>query len=150
MNTRMQRALSALMASPTIAEAAKAAGVSERTMQRYVKDPEFARAYAEATKQLTDEAAARLLHAIGPAVSTLESVCQDGNSPPYARVQAASAILSHGLKAIERGVVEVKYTEVPTFVYCPGERRREPPIPPEVYEEVERALLGDDEEGREQ
>lgn len=157
MKPRMEKALTALISRPTIAEAAKAAGVSERTMQRYLKDGEFAEQYREAVRKVSDEAAARLILSMGRAVGALDSICQDSEAPPHARVQAANSILSHGLRAIDKRTIEMS-GPVPTFVFEPEKRsaptlylgvnpkRYGPTIAPEVYEEVKRLLeLGDDE-----
>lgn len=147
MKPRKEKALAALVASPTVAEAAKSAGVSERTMYRYLDESEFAEAYKEAMKKVTDEAAARLVRSMGPAVQTLEEICEDGEAPPYARVQAANSLLSHALRAIDRRTVEMS-GPMPTFIYSRN-ARGEPTIAPEAYEEVERLLgLGSYEEER--
>lgn len=48
MNDRKEKALQALLVSPTRKAAAKAAGIDPETLRRYLKDPEFLQAYSEA------------------------------------------------------------------------------------------------------
>ena len=116
MHARKQKALAALMASPTVAQAAKVAGISERTMYRYMDDDEFATAYKDAMKRISDETAARLIRSMGPAVNTLDEIAKDGRASPHARVQAANSILSHGMRALERRVIDTS-GPMPTFTY---------------------------------
>ena len=48
MTHKKERLLAALLTSRTKKEAAKAAGISERTMRTYFDDPEFRAAYKQA------------------------------------------------------------------------------------------------------
>lgn len=50
-----ERAVAALMASPTAKEAAKAAGIGESTLRSYKSDPEFMELYTAARHELIDE-----------------------------------------------------------------------------------------------
>ena len=56
MTPRQQKAIQALLTSPTKAEAARAAGVGESTLRQYLKDPEFITAYREAVRELLESA----------------------------------------------------------------------------------------------
>src|SRR5262249_44992901 len=53
---KQEKALSALLTTATYADAAKAIGVSERSIQRWMTDPEFASAYAELRRGLVNQA----------------------------------------------------------------------------------------------
>ena len=132
MHARKQKALVALLASPTVAEAANAAGVSERTLYRYMEDDEFAQAYKDAMKHVTEETAARLIRSMLPAVNALDEIAQDGRASPHARVAAANSILSHAMRSIERRTIDTT-GPVPTFYYS----REEVKAPTFIFDEEE-------------
>lgn len=101
MNQRQQKALTALLTSPSRAEAAKAAGVTTRTLQNYLADPEFQVEYKKAFGNMVDDAAAQARQSFAPALSTLREIVEDKDEDANARISAARAILSHGMKLIE-------------------------------------------------
>jgi AcrR family transcriptional regulator len=50
-----KKVLQALLNNPTVAKAAKACGLSETTIYKYLKNPEFRAEYEEIKKQIFDE-----------------------------------------------------------------------------------------------
>ncbi len=66
-----QQLLTALMAQPTIAQAAEAAGISEATAYRYLKRPDFADAYRKTRQAALLQATARLSQLASEAVEAL-------------------------------------------------------------------------------
>ena len=101
MTPRQQKALAALLTSPSKAAAAKAAGIAPRTLRDYLADPEFQAAYRDAFGNMVEDATRQAQQAISPALSTLREVVEDREEDAQARISAARAILSHGLKLIE-------------------------------------------------
>ena len=101
MTARQQKALAALLISPSKAAAAKAAGISTRTLRDYLADPEFQTAYRDAFGNMVEDATRQAQQAISPALSTLREIVEDKEEDAQARISAARAILSHGLKLIE-------------------------------------------------
>jgi len=98
---RQQKALLALLNEPTVLKAAQASGVGERTLHRWIREPEFKRAYREALRESFSQTVA-LLHRYGPlAVATLAGVTQAQDAPHSAKVAASSAMLKHGRESIE-------------------------------------------------
>jgi DNA-binding MurR/RpiR family transcriptional regulator len=94
---RQQKALLALLNEPTVLKAAQASGVGGRTLHRWIREPEFKRAYRESFSQTV-----ALLHRYGPlAVATLAGVTQAKDAPHAAKVAASSAMLKHGRESIE-------------------------------------------------
>ena len=101
MTPRQQKALAALLTSPSKAAAAKAAGIAPRTLRDYLADPEFQAAYRGAFGNMVEDATRQAQQAISPAMSTLREIVEDREEDAQARISAARAILSHGLKLIE-------------------------------------------------
>ena len=88
--TRKQEALvAALLTEPTHAAAAATAGVSEATLHRWLRLPEFQAAYRRARRQLVESAVGRIQAATGQAVDALVAVAKHGK--PGERVRAAVA-----------------------------------------------------------
>jgi hypothetical protein len=91
-----------LLTVPTISEAAKHMGVGERTLFRWLQqDTDFQAAYREARRQTVQHAIARIQQATGKAVTTLEGVMTNPESPSSSRVSAARVVLEMAIKAIE-------------------------------------------------
>jgi hypothetical protein len=85
--TRKQEALmSALLLVPTLADAARPAGIGEVTAWRWLKDPSFQTAYREARRAVVQHAITQMQRATGEAVATLRSVMQDAKAPASARL----------------------------------------------------------------
>lgn len=101
MTPRQQKALAALLTSPSKAAAAKAAGIAPRTLRDYLADAEFQAAYRDAFGNMVEDATRQAQQAISPALSTLREIVEDREEDAQARISAARAILSHGLKLIE-------------------------------------------------
>jgi hypothetical protein len=92
-------AISALLTEPTIAGAAKKAGVAESTVHRWLKDPEFQSAYRAARLSVVEAAVGRLQQAAGEAVETLRTALKaerDGD-----KIRAALGILEHAYRGAE-------------------------------------------------
>ncbi len=98
---KQERALHALLTEPTIEEAARAAGIGERTLYRWLNDPPFVAAYREARRQAVQRATGRLQQAANDAVTTLQNVMMDAEAPAPARVNAAKSVLDLAVKAVE-------------------------------------------------
>jgi hypothetical protein len=98
---KQQKALQALLENPTTRAAAKAAGVGETTIFRWLAEPAFNRCYREARNHLLENTLTALQAASTDAVQTLRDVMRDTQAMVTARVSAARAILEFALKAKE-------------------------------------------------
>lgn len=96
-----EKAIKALLEHDTISAAAKAAGVSEATLWRWLKQTDFSRAYKEAKKQILDHALGRLQNATNGAIKALISIVADEKAPASARVSGARAILETSIKVAD-------------------------------------------------
>jgi len=98
LNARKRRFVAAMFAESTILDAARVAGVSERTAHRYLKgDPDVRRALSEALDDLLAGVTRQVAGEMTGAVRTLAAVHSDGTMPAAARVAAARALLGSGV-----------------------------------------------------
>jgi hypothetical protein len=97
--TRKEEALiAALLTCPTVRQAAQAAGISEASANRYMKDPAFMEAYRQARKQALDRALAVLEQGMLQAVAVLRMLMTAPETPAATRVRAALGLLELGLR----------------------------------------------------
>lgn len=92
-------ALAALLAEPTIAQAAEKAGIGESTLLRWLADPAFKARYRDARRQIVEHAVARLQQTTSEAVGALRRNLACGN--PSVEVGAARVVFDQALRAIE-------------------------------------------------
>jgi Helix-turn-helix of insertion element transposase len=111
--TRKQEdAIAALLSQRSVDEAARSAGVSVRTLWRWLQLPEFLYAYRKARRDTFSQSVARLQQASTAAVSTLLKIMVDINAPAASRVRAADCVLNHARSAIEVEDIEVRVSEL--------------------------------------
>ena len=101
LSPKQERAVLALLQEPTIAKAAKAAEVGERTIHRWLSDSVFGKAYRKARREAFGHAIALTQHYAPLAVNTLATIMADASTPAHARVTAASTLLKFGREGIE-------------------------------------------------
>ena len=75
------------------ADAAQAAGVTLRQVQRWLAQPDFRRELEEAQRQLKADALRRLAGMQGQAVEALRALLADEETTPALRLQTAKAVL---------------------------------------------------------
>jgi hypothetical protein len=81
LDRQKEQAIAALLAKPTIEEAAAAAGIGYATLRRWLQDPGFASEYRRARRDLVSQVAAQLQSAAGEAVSALVAIVRDAEAP---------------------------------------------------------------------
>lgn len=96
-----EKILSALVATHTITEAARIAGVSERTIYARLADDDFRAEYDKRRRETLDHACKRLQTALTDAVDVLTSIMQDGRINASNRITAARSVLEYGVKLTE-------------------------------------------------
>ena len=105
LNSSQQRALAALLSHSSIAAAARACGLHERTLRRYLEEAAFRDAFDTALSSAVEYAADSLRAASGEAVEALRGVMGDNAAPASARVRAAHVVLQlvlrHGVDRLE-------------------------------------------------
>ena len=90
---KKEEAIAALLTQRNFEEAARAVGIGAQTMLRWLKVPEFQKAYRDARRDAFSQSIARLQQASGAAVSTLLNVMVDPATPASSRIRAADSIL---------------------------------------------------------
>ena len=153
---KQARALQALTRCRTREDAARAAGVSPRTLRRWMAQDDFKDAVHDVVRESLSDAVLRLKSSAAVAVDALASIAADAESE-HARVQAAGRLLDANMRLLQDAARGIPNGPVPTFVYDPDERdtgpqiyigveprRYEPTIQPEVYAEVERLLMSEE------
>src|SRR6266536_55070 len=96
---KQERAIVALLTEATLGAVAKAADISEVTLWRWMKEPEFKSRLRDARRAVVEGAIGRLQQAATQAVDTLQRNLTCGT--PSVEVRAAIAILDQAIKAIE-------------------------------------------------
>jgi hypothetical protein len=95
--------LQALLAHRTIREAAEAAGVSERVIYDYLKNPAFENRYKAARDDIIRGVSNHLREQMNEAVGVIGDIMRDAENRPSERLAAAKAVLEYGDKYIETG-----------------------------------------------
>jgi hypothetical protein len=98
---KQEETIAALLTQRNLDEAAKAAGISMRTLMRWLKVPEFQAAYREARRTAYSQAVAKLQQGATAAATTLLKVMLDQTTPASVKVRAAESVMNHSSKAIE-------------------------------------------------
>ena len=94
-----QAAIIGLLAHPTIPEAAKAAGISETTLWRWLQKDDFREKYRQAQNKVFEDALISLQGATLEAVTCLRRNLKSENL--WVSIHAAKVLLHHSLKARE-------------------------------------------------
>ncbi|MFO0798562.1 MAG: hypothetical protein U0804_13890 [Gemmataceae bacterium] len=108
-----------LACGATVEAAARQAGVSDRTVYRRLRKPEFQRRVKEARTDLVRRSAGLLSAASGEAVRTLLALMKE-SAPPSARLGAAKAVLELGIKVRELAELEAELRELEQQVKALG------------------------------
>src|SRR5262249_55335360 len=98
--TGREAAILALACGETIAEAARKAGVVERTLYRWRKEEAFRQEIAAARAELFSRALGRMAEGAVGSVLTLRQLCLKGKSETV-RLAAARTLLEQGAKLRE-------------------------------------------------
>jgi len=102
LDSRKTRALSAMLGSRSVEEAANLAGVSTTTIFRWLReDEQFQAEYRKSSSHLMEVALRRLKQICGVAIETLASIMADGEATASSRVTAARTTLELTLKIDE-------------------------------------------------
>ncbi len=115
LSAKQEKAIAALLATATIADAARRAGVGDTTIYRWLKEPDFAAAYRDARREAVGQAIARLQQLSSAAAFVLATTMADRSTPASVKVQAASKILDLSLRAVELEDLEERITVLETL-----------------------------------
>jgi len=102
--------LVALLRKPTVKDAARECGVTERTVFRYLQDSKFQERYKAARRGAIDDAVRELQGKSLQAVETLARNLTCGNA--FAENTAAQMILAHAIKGVELQDLQAEVEEI--------------------------------------
>ena len=109
---KQEEAIAALLTQRNIDEAAKAVGIATNTLLKWMKLPEFQKAYREARRAAFSQSIARLQQGTSAAATTLIKLLLDPNTPASVRARVADSIFAHASKAIEIEDIEARVAEL--------------------------------------
>jgi hypothetical protein len=101
-SARAERLLKALLTEPSISQAAKVSGLSDRQARRLMAAPAFVARFEEARKEAIGLCITKVQHEMSRSVSALISIRDNPKNAPSARVAAATKILDMGVMFAER------------------------------------------------
>ena len=122
LRSKQKRAIKALLEYRTIAAAADAASVSERTIYRWFDVPAFRAALNKAEGQAIDAATRNLLTLSKAAINVFYEVMQDENISPGVRLRAADRVMDHLVRLRELRDVEQRLATLEAKVYGTNEK----------------------------
>lgn len=120
LKSQHKKTIAALIQSRSIADAAELSGVPERTLSRWLTDPDFKAELATAEDKLISDATRRLAGLADGAIDTLESERVNKDAPASARLRAAQIELDYLLKLRELRAVELRLAELEAAVFGKG------------------------------
>lgn len=97
-----ERILAALLSANSVTEAAKDCGISKTTIYARLKDPVFNAKYEAACRDVLKNVKAALQIQMGEAVNVMAEVMNEKKNAPQIRLNAADAVLRHGLRLTEK------------------------------------------------
>jgi hypothetical protein len=109
---KVELLVAALLEKPTIALAAKQAGVSKRTALRWMQQAEFQKAYREARRSVVENTIAVMQQRSMLATAVLYEIASNKAEKGSVRVSAARSILEYSLKGVELLDHETRITEL--------------------------------------
>lgn len=98
---QQDKAIEAILQQPTLARAAMAVGVHERTLRRWLTEPLFGEAVRAARRVAYGHAIGLVQFYASVAVAALVKVVNDPAAPTNCRVTAAAVLLKFGREGIE-------------------------------------------------
>lgn len=98
---RQQRAIAALLSFPTITEAARASGISERTLYRWLKEAQFRKELTNQEAERINTAARQLVGLAESALRTINLLLSDFEVSPSVRLRTAEVVLANMIRIRE-------------------------------------------------
>jgi hypothetical protein len=109
---KMERALAALITARNLEEAARSIAISTKTLQRWLKLPEFQKAFRESRMAAFRQSLAKLQSGSLPAATTLLKLMLDPSTPVAVRARCAFYILEATRQGIETEDNEARITDL--------------------------------------
>lgn len=111
-DTKKEKALAALLSHKTRYEAARAAGITEKTLRGYFEDEEFRRRYAQACSEIVSDATRQAQQGAESALAVLREIMENRKENSRSRIQAARSTLDFALRLTETNDILDRLTEL--------------------------------------
>jgi phage terminase small subunit len=112
LNPRQKRFVAALVAAPTVRDAAAAAEIGETTAWRYLQQPAVRAELNERQSAAMTHAVTGLADDMAAARVVLRELMDTESTPPTVRVSAARAILDAGIRLFEMVALAERVTRL--------------------------------------
>lgn len=122
---KQELALCAILSHSTRKEAARAAGISDETLWRYMKNPLFQRRLREARRDAVQQTITTIQRASSDAVRVLNDLINKEDAPAAARVTAARTILDYTFRLDAMEELERQIEELTDFIRMKQEEELE-------------------------
>jgi len=109
---KMEGAIAALLTRPSIEDAARVAGLGEKTLRRWMREPQFNLHYLRARREGVSQAIARMQQASGVAGTVALKLMTDLSTPAAVRLRAAEFVFDRAIKGIELEDFEARLAEL--------------------------------------
>ncbi len=93
--------IAGLLSNTTISATAKAIGISEATIYKYLKDEEFKQEYEEQRRAMLADNCHALQAHMSRAISELVEIIEDEETAPQVRLNAIDMLFRHAYKQTE-------------------------------------------------
>src|ERR1022692_1311381 len=120
---KMEGAITALLTRPSVEDAARVAGVGEKTLRRWMREPRFNVQYLRARREGVSQAVARMQQATGAAGTVVLKLMTDPNVPAAVRLRAAECVFDRAIKGIELEDIETRVSELERAAETSGGHR---------------------------
>lgn len=117
MTAQKEKALAALLVYPTRKEAARAAGITDRTMRGYLQDKEFRAAYRDAYSDVMEDATRQAQRLVAKAMTVFEAVMDDQSETGATRIQAGAKAVEFALRLQEQTDLQAELAELRKAVF---------------------------------
>lgn len=111
---KKEAAIAALLSERTLPDAAHVAGISTKTLRRWLKLPDFQRDLLAARRERYDQGTARIEQNIYQATTTLLMLMADPKIKDMVRFRATESVLDRGYQRIVLESIEQRLSELET------------------------------------
>ena len=102
--TKKSKAIVALLSGKTNSQAAQSAGVTERTIYRWLSEQSFQTELREAERQMIESATRQMSSLQEKAINILEQLLESQDVSPHTRLSTANSILRLSLAYRDRNI----------------------------------------------
>jgi len=120
--SKQEKTIVALLAAPSIKDAAAQAGVTEQTIHRWLKEDAFNSAYLVARRESYQQGVAYAQRKVSDAMKALCEVMDDEKSKGSERVSAAKTIMDFATRGIEFDDHEQRLKEIEAKIIASGQK----------------------------